>query len=250
MVISRDFSAFNWLCFVLWTPLGLAAFVIRLVLVLLFLALMLVASSCGCLSEEPGRSNRGCNAYHSAITLFHWIWMTSTVLNPEEVNNAEGGQRDAPAAVIVSNHISEQDWVPIAARFSIRVLAMDHLRRVPVIGQALKLANPVYIGQVGNAQSAGAALTDDDVKEFKQAQRQKVLAAVTAATDGKSLLVFPEGVLTNGRTAILKYQKFVFGLGVPVQPLAIRRRPTLLQRCIPVSPVSPAEPFRPRSFDA
>jgi len=32
------------------------------------------------------------------------------------------------------------------------------------------------------------------------------------------------------RTAILRYQKFVFGLGLPVLPLAITRQPAWLQR--------------------
>ena len=47
-----------------------------------------------------------------------------------------------------------------------------------------------------------------------------------------ALLLFPEGVLTNGK--VLQFQKFVFSLGVLVQPLAIRRRPTGLSSCLPV----------------
>ena len=35
------------------------------------------------------------------------------------------------------------------------------------------------------------------------------------------LLVFPEGSITNGR-GLMRFSSFVFGLGVPVQPVAIR----------------------------
>jgi hypothetical protein len=45
----------------------------------------------------------------------------------------------------------------------------------------------------------------------------------TAGEGAASVLLCPEGVLSSGTSAVLRYQKFVFGLGLLIQPLAIRR---------------------------
>ena len=47
------------------------------------------------------------------------------------------------------------------------------------------------------------------------------MAAHVLAPRVKPLLVFPEGSITNGR-GLMRFSSFVFGLGVPVQPVAIR----------------------------
>ena len=35
-------------------------------------------------------------------------------------------------------------------------------------------------------------------------------------------MVFPEGWDSNGRVGIMQYQKFLFSLGIPVQPVALK----------------------------
>ena len=50
------------------------------------------------------------------------------------------------------------------------------------------------------------------------------------------MIVWPnEWILNGSRMAILRYQKFVFSLGLTVQPLAISRKPAWIQRlCFPI----------------
>ena len=112
---------------------------------------------------------------------------------------------------------------------------MDWVQRVPIIGKIIAALDlGVFIPQFGNKQSTATLLNEDAVAAHKEVQRQKVAAAVSGASslhNAPSLLIFPEGVLTNGTYGVLRYQKFVFSLGVPVQPVAIRRSPP---RFIPI----------------
>jgi ABC-type multidrug transport system ATPase subunit/1-acyl-sn-glycerol-3-phosphate acyltransferase len=217
-----DFRAFNWLCLLLWLPFGVILALVRMVMSLLVLVLLLVVPAC---ASRDSHSNKGCSTQHLALGMFRLMFMRVSVSNPPD-------SKVGDAKILVSNHISEWDFVALASCFSVRVVAMDHLQHVPIVGRLLtKANNPVYITQMGNAQSAMASAdqcSSEDVAAHKEEQRQKVKSAVEKAVseqDQPSLLIFPEGVLTNGRHTVLQYQKFVFSLGAAVQPVAIRREP-------------------------
>ena len=145
----------------------------------------------------------------------------------------KGDRHSQLPRVLVSNHVSEADVLPIAYLFPVRTVAMDYIRTTPVIGRICSVHDPIWIGQPENAQSTSRNMTLAEIATFKEKQREMLRKAVlegTAREDSSSVLIFPEGVLTSGRVAILRYQKFVFSLGLQVQPLAISRKPAWIQR--------------------
>lgn len=247
----------HYVFFTLYVPLGCCLLLLRALALLLLLLLVLIATTCSCSgsrrSERHQHSNHGCSMHCFAALLGRGLLIDQIKVTrrrsgglgeSSSVHQIEGGQQrpvqqllqqEAQPKVLVSNHISEADFIAIASKFSARVVAMDYVERIPVIGRLMSVADPIYIGQVGNKQSV--SLSADKVDDYKAAQRDKIRQAVVSTTRGTpagkeapAVLIFPEGVLTSGRTAVLRYQKFVFSLGLPVQPLAIRRRPGWLQR--------------------
>ena len=106
---------------------------------------------------------------------------------------------------------------------------MDYLKTTPVVSTILKVSNPVYIRHFHRGIEE---LPDKEVTRRKSEQKDLVVAAI-AADYGSSLLVFPEGGLTNGLAGLLRYEQFTFSMlgesvgdstvDARVLPLAIRR---------------------------
>jgi 1-acyl-sn-glycerol-3-phosphate acyltransferase len=239
---SHFAGRYHWLGLALYFPLGMLLFALRLLASVCLIATVHLSATCRCCRcrrrRRGSHSNRGCSAHHFTVEFFRWILMSVTIVAGPTTRAARA--KAAADAVLVSNHISEADFLAIASLFDVRVVAMDYLRSTPVIGRILKVADPVYIGQLSNRLSV--AVSPQDTESYKAKQRETVRSAVISPSTGRhqeeapaSVLIFPEGVLTNGRKAVLRYQQFVFSLGLAVQPLAIRRRPACLQRrCFPV----------------
>ena len=224
------FSAFTgphqFLCLAIYVPLGACLFALRTIILLVVLVFLTATSCC----RGRGYSNHGCSVHHATVALIRLMLVSVTVIELPRVRQPDEKARGLPR-VIVSNHISELDAVPLASRWPVRVVAMDYIRTTPVIGWIVGVHDPIYIGQVGNAQSA--SVSPEKLAEYQQQQRDQLATAVVEGTAGDgaaSVLIFPEGVLSNGTKAVLRYQKFVFGLGLPIQPLAIRRQASWFQR--------------------
>ena len=238
-----DFRAGNWICFLLYFPFGLLLLILRSIATLLLAVLLVCTIPCRW-GESRGHSSYGCSAHHMIISVFSNMLVTTTVHGA--VAGKEGHRRYccccgrggiSPAPVVVSNHLSELDFFALAALYSVRVVAMDHLQHVLVIGRILRVVRPIYITQAGNRQSAAAGGSPASATH-REEQKAKIAGAVAPEGAGKgvrpAVLLFPEGVLTNGKVAVLRYQKFIFSLGMPVQPLALRHRRRGLSRCLPV----------------
>ena len=249
--------AHQYLFFALYIPIGCCLLLLRTVALLLLLVVAILSSFCcehGQRDDEDveaGRrirhSNRGCSVHSLVVQLSRHLFISRVQVSHDDGDSTRTrGAHQHHAPILVSNHVSEEDYVAIASQFSARVVAMDYIEKVPVIGRLMRVTDPIYIGQIGNKQSKSGGLSSPkSVEAYKAAQRDKVAAAVAASQrvaasrgdEAPSVLLFPEGVLLHGdptrpQEAMLRYQKFIFGLGLPVQPLAIRRHVGSLQRAL------------------
>lgn len=235
---GRRFGRFSglhhWLSFAMYIPAGVCLFTMRMLVALVVLLALILPAAC-CCRKHRGRSAHGCSGHRIIVGFFRSALMSVEVVRRHQTHGSSPVLDAVDARVIVSNHVSEADYLPIASCFDVRVVAMDYIERVPVVGSLLKVVDPIYIGQVGNAQSA--KFQPNEAMRYKAAQRERLQAATleSCTEDGDrgsppAILIFPEGVLTNGHQAVLKYQQFIFSLGLTVQPLAIRRSAPAIQR--------------------
>ena len=73
--------------------------------------------------------------------------------------------------------------------------------------------------------------------EERAKTRDEILEAVKPGTK-QPLVIFPEGTCNNCDVAIMQYQKFVFGLGVPVVPVALKiRNPWPIEFLVTFGPI-------------
>ena len=133
-----------------------------------------------------------------------------------------GGGRAAKASrapgarecrVYVANHVTDFDGYvlhgsPAALPGDAVGLFPEAYGRIPLLGPAL----------VALARRVGYL----EVSADRAARRSHLRAQIAARVAATSILVFPEGALTNGKAGVLRYSQFVFSLGIPVQPIALR----------------------------
>ena len=118
-----------------------------------------------------------------------------------------------PARIIVANHTTEMDVLPIRARGSIRIMGYDMYTRMCWLQYSpLRFLDMLYIKQT--ERSAGGGKDRDAVREQ--------VKTGLAEPGSPPLLVFPEGGLTSGRRGLLQFHKFLFSLGHVVQPVSIQ----------------------------
>jgi 1-acyl-sn-glycerol-3-phosphate acyltransferase len=129
---------------------------------------------------------------------------------------AEARARLRSARVIVSNHLSQADsWpfrvlTPIAC--VIRETYLGTSRWLPVAKLTTAAFDPIYVPTPGSRGEA-------EERAARAATKAAVERHVRDAAS-KPLLYFPEGSITNGR-GLMRFSAFVFGLDVPVTPVAV-----------------------------
>ena len=129
---------------------------------------------------------------------------------------AEARSRLRSARVIVSNHLSQADsWpfrvlTPIAC--VIRETYLGTSRWLPVAKLTTAAFDPIYVPTPGSRGEA-------EERAARAATKAAVERHVRDAAS-KPLLYFPEGSITNGR-GLMRFSAFVFGLDVPVTPVAV-----------------------------
>lgn len=166
------------------------------VLVLAYAAVLALAISC-C----PVRRRRRALAQWSVRTVCR------ALLAALGVARCHRGPRPVRGALLVANHLSWLDIVASLAEFRCTCVAKQEVRSWPVIG------------------TIGEAL---DVVWIDRTRRRDLLRVIPAMTqalsDGRTVLLFPEGTTTDGR-ALLPFRSALFEAAVrgalPVVPLAI-----------------------------
>lgn len=123
------------------------------------------------------------------------------------------GRPSKTARVIVANHTSEMDVLPLRSLMQLRIMGYDFYSKMCWLRMSpLRFFDMLYIAQESRDSEGGGGKRD--------AVRNQVNRVLSEG--GPPLLVFPEGGLTNGRIALLQFHKFLFSLGVEVQPVAIK----------------------------
>ena len=207
----------TWLLLLaLYAPLGACLVLVRVV------ALLLAAMLCvlfGSVSSE------------AAVTMVLRLLSLALGFRVRVRNDAEHAIRSAH--VIVANHVSQFDGLPIRMVVPCATLVRETYTQGGASGRwwARTLTRLVVVPIVSAAFSPIAVPTpgsDADATEAAGA-RARVRAAMRShgasarRQNGKRpLLVFPEGSLTNGRAGLMRFSRSSFSLGAPVTPLAMR----------------------------
>jgi len=125
-------------------------------------------------------------------------------------------------AVLVANHISDYDTyvLPIAchhAGFHPRPVISAHTTQIPIIGPVIKHGyrpwGPIWVP---------AKMSTDDTRKHVRSTLVEEAKRLHGKRSDNPITILPEGGLTNGRVGLLLFKRFIFSLGLPVQPYAQR----------------------------
>jgi ancient ubiquitous protein 1 len=206
---SNFVSSGSWYCSLiivtLYLPIGL---------VLLFLRVILGFPIAGILSNITPRFCSTCIFRSFACCCYGNVYRYKRVLpTTEEELNIEKELMGRPAPIMVANHSTEMDVLPIRSRGHLRIMGYDMYTKMKFLQcSPLKFLDMLYIKQT--ERSAGGGKDRDNV-------RQQVINGL-AEKDAPPLLVFPEGGLTSGKAGLLQFHKFLFSLNYCVQPIVIK----------------------------
>lgn len=115
--------------------------------------------------------------------------------------------RPAPAALIVTNHISWIDIVALAARFDAGFVAKAEVAGWPIVGRLAERFGVIFVARH---------------KPLDSEEQVSAIRAQLAA--GRSIILFPEGTTSDG-TGILRFRSSLFaaaGSASAVQPAMLR----------------------------
>ena len=130
-----------------------------------------------------------------------------TILHVHGVDVRAEGPEPRGACVVVANHVSYIDPLVVASVAPCIAIAKGETRGWPLIGRGLAALGVIFV-QRGDPYSGASALR----------------AAWRALRAGATVLNFPEGTTTDGRT-VGAFQRGIFGLallaGVPVVPARV-----------------------------
>jgi len=110
--------------------------------------------------------------------------------------------------IIISNHTSYLDGVILANVLGCpRIVAMDGVRKVPVVGQVMKDMDAVFV--------------DRSSSSSRQATLDAIAGHGSSWKPGhRPLLIFPEGTTSNGE-GLLPFKNGAFSSGMPVRPVVL-----------------------------
>ena len=124
-------------------------------------------------------------------------------------------QRIKSATVIIANHVSQLDGLPFAMIQSVRprVLVRTTYRDYTFAHAVLStLADPIFVPPP-SMQASEKRIAHDRV--------QRQIRQHLSKRSGAPLVCFPEGSITNGK-GLMRFERFVFGLGHKILPAVIR----------------------------
>lgn len=141
-------------------------------------------------------------------TALRMKWLSENVCALHGLEVWASGSIPSGPCALVANHVSYLDPLAIASLVPLTAIAKEEVRGWPVLGSALRDLGLLFVDR-GCPMSGAKALR----------------AAARRFEAGVSVLTFPEGTTTEGRS-VLPFRRGVFGLaarmGVPVIPVALR----------------------------
>eukprot|EP01111_Echinosteliopsis_oligospora_P014258 TRINITY_DN5335_c0_g1_i1.p1 TRINITY_DN5335_c0_g1~~TRINITY_DN5335_c0_g1_i1.p1 ORF type:complete len:344 (-),score=58.40 TRINITY_DN5335_c0_g1_i1:39-1070(-) len=127
------------------------------------------------------------------------------------------GTRDKSVPCMVANHMSYIDIIVFSLIEPVSAVAKESVSNYPIVGVLSRAIQCVFVPHAGDsAQRLSGAKTIDhsETPIARIGQRQ-------IPNDKTTLLIFPEGTTTNGRT-IIRFRRGAFTSGHPVQPVVWR----------------------------
>ncbi|MGB3058020.1 MAG: lysophospholipid acyltransferase family protein, partial [Candidatus Omnitrophota bacterium] len=122
-----------------------------------------------------------------------------------------GDMPDGSAGLVVSNHLGYIDIITHGAVFSLRYSPKSDIAKWPFVGWVVGLSHPVWID-----------------RSFKQATGKALDEFMQTLKHGMSLIVYPEGTSSDGKSGILPFKSALFESAVkgdiPVYPVLTRYR--------------------------
>lgn len=193
---------YGWmLLLALYAPLGVLILAVRAVITVCA-GLMLA-----CLQHllTPSAADRASTFILRAVSCLWGLWV-----------RLHGNVETLRAArLIAANHVTQVDGLPLRLFTPLATLMRETYRSSSLITRIVTAAfAPIYVPtpRAHRDSEAQAGL----------ARVQQTVHAHLMESSGKPVLVFPEGSITNGRSGLMRFHRFIFGLGVQVQPVAIR----------------------------
>jgi 1-acyl-sn-glycerol-3-phosphate acyltransferase len=133
--------------------------------------------------------------------------VAGTILDRHGVVVVSSGSHGGGPALVVANHVSYLDPIVVASVLPCIAVAKGETRGWPLVGRGLEALGVVFVRR-GDAYSGAIALR----------------RAMRALRQGTSVLNFPEGTTTDGRS-VEPFRRGAFGLarlaGVPLVPATI-----------------------------
>ena len=135
-----------------------------------------------------------------------WLCENVSALHGLEVK--VGGELPRGPSALVANHLSYLDPIAVASLVPLAAIAKEEVADWPVLGRALRELGLLFVDR-------------EDVMSGARTLR----AAARCFDAGLSVLTFPEGTTTEGRS-VLPFRRGIFGVaarvGVPIVPVALR----------------------------
>jgi len=123
------------------------------------------------------------------------------------------------APIVAGNHVSDMDLFCVPSVRPYRPVVSTRVGEIPMIGKLLHYAysawDPFWVPAKVEGVDVRAKLRDEVQKNANQNERENFPIAI-----------LPEGGLTNG-SGLMLFKRFIFSLGLPVQPIAIKYDTTL-----------------------
>jgi len=137
--------------------------------------------------------------------LYFTMGLNVTFKGLENVPETGSNMKPDSARILVCNHLTDFDPYPVFLIIQdVHCLVAAHIEKVPIVGTVYKkVMNTIFVD----------ASRKDKVRE-------DVIASLKKST--LPLLIYPEGGLTSGKTGMMMFQKFVFGLNYPIVPMAMK----------------------------
>lgn len=150
------------------------------------------------------------DAHENATPLdraMHCSWVAENICALHGIQVVQQGSMPRGPAIYVANHVSYVEPIALLSKIPGTAIAKQELGDWPVIGEAIRALGMLLVDR-GRVESGAAVL--------REAWRR--------LDDGVSLVVFPEGTTTEGRS-VLPFKRGVFGLArlanVPIVPVAV-----------------------------
>ncbi|KAJ4460487.1 putative Ancient ubiquitous protein 1 [Paratrimastix pyriformis] len=120
--------------------------------------------------------------------------------------------------LIVCNHVSDFDGFTLYSLLppkNVVFVVSPHMRFLARVSSFFGIKPQVVYRSASPTPAAKDSVRQELVQVLQDARTKVRL---------RRLIVFAEGAETNGRVGMLRFGKFLFGLGMPVQPMALRIR--------------------------